>query len=158
MKLCLQISLVLLAISVGVVYKVFVDLSAPRPVPKVDVDAFWGPGLKGNHKPNAAIRPFAHNYSQQTPSPIEALRQTLTTKPLYLPAPLEGVGFEYGTNSDALRDIVRMWRDDYLSRWAEREAFLNQFPQFITQIQGLIQTIIIQKRFALIQCSSFRIY
>lgn len=51
---------------------------------------------------------------------------------------LEMTAFEYGFNSQQLRELLKYWKDDYLSKWNEREAFLNQFPQFITQIQGWV--------------------
>lgn len=52
-------------------------------------------------------------------------------------APLEGVGFEYGFNSDALNKVVTYWKNEYLPKWSEREAKINSFPHFTTQIQGL---------------------
>lgn len=51
--------------------------------------------------------------------------------------PLEGVAFEYGFNSKRLDKIINFWRDDYLKNWKERQNFLNQFPQYKTQVQGL---------------------
>lgn len=49
---------------------------------------------------------------------------------------LEMTAFEYGFNSRQLEKLLKYWKDDYLSKWNEHEAFLNQFPQFTTQIQG----------------------
>lgn len=51
--------------------------------------------------------------------------------------PLEGVAFEYGFNSNQLVKILNFWKGSYLPKWSERQSFLNQFPQFKTQIQGL---------------------
>jgi len=36
-----------------------------------------------------------------------------------------------------LKEVVNYWKGQYLPKWGEREAFLNQFPQFTTQVQGL---------------------
>jgi juvenile hormone epoxide hydrolase len=51
--------------------------------------------------------------------------------------PLEDVAFEYGFNSKRLDKIISFWRDSYLKNWKDRQNFLNQFPQFKTQVQGL---------------------
>lgn len=67
---------------------------------------------------------------------IDDLKADLS-RPLNLHEPLEGAGFEYGFNSKKLKSVVKFWRDDYLTRWDKRQAFLNSFPQFKTQIQGL---------------------
>jgi len=61
----------------------------------------------------------------------ERLNRTLRLTP-----PLEGVAFEYGFNTNYLKEVVEYWRDDYLPRWREREVFLWQFNHFTTDIQG----------------------
>lgn len=135
MKLCTSIILVLIAIGFGLVYKTFQSLNAPLPLPDLDTDAFWGSGLKTDHKSSERIFPFSIEYAKDPGNPIQELISTLN-KPLFLHPALEGVGSEYGMNSIGLYSIVREWRDDYLSRWEEREKFLNQFPQYKTEIQG----------------------
>lgn len=54
-----------------------------------------------------------------------------------LKEPLEDTAFQYGFNSRKLLEIVSFWKDSYLTRWSDRQDFLNQFRQFKTQIQGL---------------------
>ena len=49
--------------------------------------------------------------------------------------PLEGVQFQYGFNSDYLMKIKDYWMNTY--DWKKQEAFLNTFPQFKTNINGL---------------------
>lgn len=51
--------------------------------------------------------------------------------------PLEDVAFEYGFNSKRLQEIITYWKKTYLPKWSQRQTFLNQYPQFKTQIQGL---------------------
>lgn len=51
------------------------------------------------------------------------------------PQPLEKTKQEYGFNSNILRLLTEFWIDNY--NWKEREIFLNSYPQYITQIQGL---------------------
>lgn len=52
-----------------------------------------------------------------------------------LTKPLKGIEFQYGFNTDTLKKLITYWRKDY--KWRDREAFLNKYPQFKTQIQGL---------------------
>lgn len=49
--------------------------------------------------------------------------------------PLANQGFQYGVNSDFLKQVVTYWKDDY--NWKNRENYLNQYPQFKTKISGL---------------------
>lgn len=51
--------------------------------------------------------------------------------------PLEGVAFEYGFNTNKLKEVVDYWKNTYIPKWPERQEFLNQFSHFKTQIQGL---------------------
>lgn len=51
------------------------------------------------------------------------------------PPPLEGVGFEYGFNSGQTEMWLKYWGEHY--PFKEREQFLNQFPQYKTNVQGL---------------------
>lgn len=49
--------------------------------------------------------------------------------------PLEGIGFEYGFNSEFLKKVREYWMNTY--NWREQEAYLNSFPHFKTNIAGL---------------------
>lgn len=49
--------------------------------------------------------------------------------------PLEGIQQQYGMNTNLLKEIVRYWQNEY--NWKEREKYLNKFPQFKINIQGL---------------------
>ena len=48
---------------------------------------------------------------------------------------LEGISHEYGINTDFLRNVTNYWKTEY--DWAKRIKYLNQYPQYITQVQGL---------------------
>ncbi|MEY9913196.1 pimeloyl-ACP methyl ester carboxylesterase [Catenulispora sp. MAP12-49] len=50
------------------------------------------------------------------------------------PDELPGVGWAYGVPRDYLRELVRYWRHEY--DWRAAEARLNQWPQFLTTIDG----------------------
>lgn len=49
--------------------------------------------------------------------------------------PLENQGFKYGFNTNYLKEIIIYWRHKYL--WRERERYLNIYPQFKTNVNGL---------------------
>lgn len=49
--------------------------------------------------------------------------------------PLEGVQQNYGINTNLLKKIIDFWKNNY--NWREREKYLNKFPQFKVNIQGL---------------------
>lgn len=49
---------------------------------------------------------------------------------------LEDTAFDYGFHADRLQEVLNYWKGDYLSKWNERQEYLNQFPQFTTKIQG----------------------
>lgn len=65
---------------------------------------------------------------------LKELKEKLDkTRPLT--PPLENVAFEYGINTDYLKDFLQFWKTTY--NWTERETYLNSFPQYTTQIGGL---------------------
>jgi microsomal epoxide hydrolase len=51
------------------------------------------------------------------------------------PSEIEGSGWDYGTNLAYLRELVDYWRTTF--DWREQERKLNQFPQFLTTIDGV---------------------
>ncbi|MEM9523307.1 MAG: epoxide hydrolase family protein, partial [Pseudomonadota bacterium] len=51
-----------------------------------------------------------------------------------LPDAIEGAGWDYGTNPDALVDLIRYWQSDY--DWRAEEARLNAFDHFTAEIDG----------------------
>ncbi|XP_065092833.1 juvenile hormone epoxide hydrolase 1-like [Ochlerotatus camptorhynchus] len=114
-------------------YKQYRDATSSLPVPALNLNQYWGPGDAKQYKQDTTIKPFKVAYP---PEVIEKLRSKLNDAPT-LVKPLEGTAFEYGFNSNRLQDILKYWKSTYLNKWNEREAFLNQFPHFQTQIQGL---------------------
>ncbi|XP_073961188.1 juvenile hormone epoxide hydrolase-like isoform X1 [Choristoneura fumiferana] len=99
-------------------------------LPKLDHGQWWGPmGLKG--KTDESIRPFKIEFSEQM---VKDLKQRLENFRAP-PPPLDGVAFNYGFNSALLDDWRRYWRDQY--DFKAREQFLNKYPQYKTNIQGL---------------------
>ncbi|KAJ8708584.1 hypothetical protein PYW08_009966 [Mythimna loreyi] len=91
---------------------------------------WWGP-LYSKYHNDTSIRPFEVHFDEEM---INDLRYRLKTHRPFTP-PLEGVGFEYGVNTDHLHGWVDYWADQY--PFKQQEKFLNQYPQFKTNIQGL---------------------
>lgn len=48
---------------------------------------------------------------------------------------LENANQHYGMNTNLLKSIVHFWKTQY--NWREREKFLNKYPQYKINIQGL---------------------
>ncbi|XP_011196467.1 juvenile hormone epoxide hydrolase 2 [Zeugodacus cucurbitae] len=129
----LRILVVVLAIIAGMSYHKYLELTRSAPIPELNDSEYWGPGSAAKYKENAAIKAYDISVKPQL---IEDLKRQLS-RPLVLHEPLEGIGFQYGFNSKYLEKVVAYWRDTYLPKWGEREAFLKQFPHYETQIQGL---------------------
>ena len=51
------------------------------------------------------------------------------------PDELPDAEWDYGTNLSYLQQLVRYWQDSY--DWRAQERFLNTFPQFTTEIDGI---------------------
>ena len=49
--------------------------------------------------------------------------------------PLDDIGFEYGFNSEYLKELANYWNDSY--KWRQQETLINNIPQFTTRIDGL---------------------
>lgn len=65
---------------------------------------------------------------------LEDLRDRLSNA-RYHDQLLEGIGFQYGFHNNFLKSVVNFWKNGY--PYIERLNYLNQFPQFKTNIQGL---------------------
>ncbi|KAF6200548.1 hypothetical protein GE061_004991 [Apolygus lucorum] len=127
-NLCLAIlgPIVLVGVvSIGVLWS---RITAIPETPIVPL-GYWGPG---SFKPDdLQIVPFSVNVSQEDLDDL--WRRLDNTRKLTEPS--EGTGFTYGFNTTYLNTIIRYWRDEY--NWSERQALLNEFPQFRTRIGGI---------------------
>ncbi|XP_053620263.1 juvenile hormone epoxide hydrolase-like isoform X2 [Plodia interpunctella] len=120
--------LAVVAIGVGIWYACPCQ-DSPQ-APKLDLEEWWGPNeLKG--KTDSSVRPFQIKFDDAL---VQDLKSRLKNHRPFTP-PLEGIGFEYGFNGKTLETWVKYWADQY--PFSEREKFLNQFPQYKTNIQGL---------------------
>ena len=75
------------------------------------------------------IEPFRIAVSE---AEIEDLRGRL--RAARWPDQIPGSGWTYGTDLETLRSVADHWSDGY--DWRRHEAELNEFPQFLTTIQG----------------------
>nr|ACV04706.1 JHEH1 [Drosophila simulans] len=138
MGVTVKILVLILAVAGGLVYRNVTQLWADLPAPKLDPQEWWGDEAQPKDydaylKNSSEVIGNRLSYPDKTIADLkERLNRTLRLTP-----PLEGVAFEYGFNTDYLREVVEYWRDDYLPRWREREVFLWQFNHFTTDIQGL---------------------
>ncbi|EFA00569.1 Juvenile hormone epoxide hydrolase 1-like Protein [Tribolium castaneum] len=125
MNALIKFIVLLIALAIGnVIYKINTKESV-----KVPPETWWGPGDPS--KEDTRIVPFKIQVPNQI---LEDLRQRLKNARKFAP-PLEGVHQHYGINTNLLKEIVNYWLTKY--DWRERENFLNQYPQFKTNIQGL---------------------
>ena len=76
---------------------------------------------------DTAIFPFEIDIPQ---ADIDDLKARLANA--RLPAQIPGTGWEYGTNAAYLKELVDYWQNDF--DWRAQERELNQFDQFITNI------------------------
>lgn len=70
---------------------------------------------------------------------ITDLKERLSHHREFVP-PLEGVAFQYGMNTKTLNKWLDKWLNEY--DFKAREAYLNQFPLYKTNIQGMDITYI----------------
>lgn len=68
---------------------------------------------------------------------IDQLKAQLNLSNVILPEPLEGVNFEYGFNTNKLREIVEYWGTTYIDKWYQKREFhIGKYPLYATKIQG----------------------
>ncbi|MBL1075518.1 alpha/beta fold hydrolase [Nocardia sp. 2] len=79
---------------------------------------------------NTAIRPFRIEIPQ---ADLDDLNERLART--RFAAPLPGQDWERGVPVEYLRELTEYWRTEF--DWRAQEAALNEFPQFITEIDGL---------------------
>ena len=50
------------------------------------------------------------------------------------PDELPGVGWEYGSNMDYIKELVEYWKNDF--DWRKQEALINSFSHFKAPVDG----------------------
>ncbi|XP_011879720.1 PREDICTED: juvenile hormone epoxide hydrolase 1-like [Vollenhovia emeryi] len=102
--------------------------STPIDVPDLP-ETFWGP--ERNKGASNEVRPFV---IKVTKSVIDDLNERILKRREFV-EPLEDAAWTYGISTTYLKDVLEYWRTKY--NWTEREALLNKYPQYMTNIQGL---------------------
>jgi epoxide hydrolase len=99
-----------------------------------NVPAVRGTPLTGNGNQamttNSAITPYRISISDAA---ISDLQQRLSRN--RTPDQLDGINWEYGTDSSFLQKLLTYWRQDF--DWRGQESKLNAFDQYKTEIDGL---------------------
>lgn len=131
---CTLIIIIVTGIGLGILLHTLHQLTKPLPAPQLNADEFWGPS-NASRSPNKAIRSMHIHYDA---SIIGKLRQRLsninTTE--YHASLQDAAWHSYGIDTTALQDFVNYWGGQYLDKWPQREAILNEVPHFKTEIQG----------------------
>lgn len=126
------IKLVLLLATVISAYVAYLAL-VPAPVPKVE-NEFWGPASLSKKADDTAVRDFKIKIDDKVITDLKSRLKSELDSKRYAP-PLDGVGFEYGFNTNFLPKVLNHWATKY--DWKQREQLLNKFPHFKTQIGGI---------------------
>jgi len=66
---------------------------------------------------------------------IDDLKDRLAKRREFTP-PLENAAWSYGISTTYLEDVLEYWRTKY--NWPERQKLLNNYPQYMTNIQGAL--------------------
>ncbi|XP_031835128.1 juvenile hormone epoxide hydrolase 1 [Nomia melanderi] len=122
----LKAAALLVPIALGV--SLYLSSSSELKVPTLP-ETNWG--SKKNVKESTEIRPFKINVPNTV---LEDLKYRLAHRRPYV-EPLEEAAWTYGISTKYLNTVLNYWKDKY--NWTERQALLNKYPQFITNIQGL---------------------
>jgi len=79
---------------------------------------------------DADIRPFTIHVTDDDINELNA-RLAMARIPDQIP----DTGWDYGTDMTYLRELLDYWQNEF--DWREQEAALNEFDQFVTQIDGV---------------------
>ncbi|XP_018309198.1 juvenile hormone epoxide hydrolase 1 isoform X2 [Mycetomoellerius zeteki] len=113
----------LFAIGIALLFR-----TSPINVPNLP-ETFWGP--EKNKEASKEVRSFTIAVSK---SVIDDLNERLKNR-RELVEPLEDAAWTYGMNTTYLKDVLEYWSTNY--NWSERQALLNKYPQYMTNVQGL---------------------
>lgn len=130
---CIRMFLLSIFLIGAVLFHQYTNLCSTVAPPELNLTAYWGAGNESDYKESDEIQLQKIIYFDK---PIKRLKRYLKNMETITES-LEGVGFDYGVNSNQLKSFVKYWREDYMPRWHwDREHTLNLLPQFLTVIQG----------------------
>ncbi|XP_066269595.1 epoxide hydrolase 1-like [Branchiostoma lanceolatum] len=103
------------------------------PEPLEFQDNYWGRGAKPTSKP-PKDHDKIHEISVTVPdTALVDLKSRLKNVRTF--EALENVEFQYGFRVDYMQDLVTYWKDEY--DWKKQETYLNTFPHYKTNIEGI---------------------
>ncbi|CAH1242718.1 EPHX1 [Branchiostoma lanceolatum] len=103
------------------------------PEPLEFQDNYWGRGAKPSSKP-PKDHDKIHEISVNVPNAsLVDLKNRLKNSHWF--EALENVEFQYGFRLNYMQDLVTYWNDKY--DWKKQEAYLNTFPHYKTNIEGI---------------------
>jgi hypothetical protein len=108
--------------------------TSDAPAPTLPSNEYWGPSSSKGKAEDTSIQPFEIKVEENILKDLKARLKTELSSNRFAP-PLEGIGFEYGFNSDFVKEVGQYWLDKY--EWKAREKLLNQYPHFKTKISGI---------------------
>ncbi len=79
---------------------------------------------------SAAITPFSINIPEQDIADLK-MRLAMTRLPDQIP----DTGWDYGTDTEYLRELLEYWGTEF--DWRAQEQALNEFDQFVTEVDGV---------------------
>ncbi|KAI8505997.1 epoxide hydrolase [Branchiostoma belcheri] len=121
--------IVLVAIATGVI---LTGVFKTPPEPLQFQDNYWGRGAKPSSLPKDHDK--IHQISINVPeTALVDLKNRLKNVRLF--EALESVEFQYGFPVDYMKGLVAYWSDKY--DWRKQEAYLNTFPHYKTNIEGI---------------------
>ncbi|XP_013186780.1 juvenile hormone epoxide hydrolase [Amyelois transitella] len=130
-------ALIILPIIFGVLaavcYSEYLELSSVPDMPRMDLDAWWGPN-DTRDKQDTSIRPYRVVFSDGLLQDLQQRHERYRAETKGKKS-LTGVAWTYGVHSDSLSKLFDHWLFKY--KYAERVKFLNQYDHFLTNIQGL---------------------
>lgn len=93
---------------------------------------WWGRGLPevSGSKLDTSVRKFRVNVSDDVLGDLKTRLQNTRFVDR-----VEDAGFHYGFDSDYMKQVQRYWLEKY--SWRDAEKRLNQFDQFLTNIEGI---------------------
>jgi len=114
----------------GLLYLLCQDQLLPVPETPPVPDIWWGEGER--EAGDDRIVKFQVSVPAETITDLESRIKSDLDR---LSPPLEGSKFEYGFNTEFLKEIAKYWLEEF--NWSSQETLLNSFPQFLTNIDGL---------------------
>eukprot|EP00057_Strongylocentrotus_purpuratus_P033828 XP_792956.4 PREDICTED: LOW QUALITY PROTEIN: epoxide hydrolase 1 [Strongylocentrotus purpuratus] len=123
----------LLAVVMGYVFSLILTPTLKTETPDAG-DGWWAPGAPQSSgsklEQDTSLRKFTVNVSNDLLADLN-----LRIRNARLIEPLDNSAFEYGFNAGYMRHLQQYWLENY--SWRDAEKRLNQFDQFLTNIEGI---------------------